>query len=324
MTNLTDLAIAVTDDWQRAARDAADWSALEARATLQFFSEPFADEAAAAAALAPFTVIVPMRERLAFRRSLLTRLPRLRMLALTGYGTSHVDMSCCAERGIVCCGSGSYSPAAPAELTLGLMLAALRQIAAGDAAMRQGGFQSGILPGQVLEGQTLGVIGFGRIGARVAAYALAFGMRVIAWSPNLSASQARQGGATAVSKAELLRQSDIVSLHMVLSERSRGTLGAADLALMKPGALLVNTSRGPLIDETALIDALRAGRIRAALDVYDQEPLPSGHALRSAPNTVLTPHLGFTTERTFAAFYRESVQNILAYLDGHPIRILSA
>jgi phosphoglycerate dehydrogenase-like enzyme len=318
------ISVAVTDDWQRAARAAADWSALETRARVQFFSEPFADEAAAAAALAPFAVIVPMRERMQFPRSLLERLPQLRMLALTGHSARHIDMAYCAAHGIVCCGSGAYSPAAPAELTLGLMLAASRQIAAGDAAMRNGEFQSGIAPGQVLEGQTLGVIGLGRIGARVAAYARALGMQVIAWSTNMSEPQAQQAGATRVSKSELLRRADIVSLHLMLSERSRGTLGAAELALMKPGALLVNTSRGPLVDEPALLAALRAGKIHAALDVYDREPLPAGHPLRSVPNTVLTPHLGFTTQRTFAEFYGQCVENILAFLDGHPIRIVSA
>jgi phosphoglycerate dehydrogenase-like enzyme len=245
-------------------------------------------------------------------------------LALTGYGTRHVDMSYCAEHGIVCCGSGSSSPTGPAELTLGLMLAASRQIAAGDAAMRHDGFQGGIALGRTLEGQTLGVIGLGRIGARVAAYARAFGMRVIAWSSNLTDQQAQQAGVLHVNKDELLRQADIVSVHLVLSARSRATLGAAELALMKPGALLVNTSRGALIDEAALLDALGSGRIRAALDVYDQEPLPAGHPLRTARNTVLTPHLGFTTERTFSQFYGESVENILAYLDGHPIRVVTS
>jgi len=323
MVNANPPKVAVTDDWQGAAPGAADWSGLEARAQVHFFSEAFADEQAAVAALAPFTVIVPMRERLRFPRTLLTRLPQLRMLALTGYGTSHVDMSYCAEHGIVCCGSGAYTPTAPAEMTLGLMLAASRQIAAGDAAMRADRFQSGIAPGRTLEGLTLGLIGLGRIGVRVASYARAFGMTVIAWSTHLSEQQAQQAGATRVGKTELLRQADIVSLHLVLSDRSRGTLAAPELALMKPGALLVNTSRGPLVDEPALIEALRAGRIRAALDVYDREPLPNAHPLRSAPNTLLTPHLGFTTERTFAQFYGESVENILAYLDGHPIRILT-
>ena len=324
MVSSTPLEVAVIDDWQNAARAAADWSKLETRARVQFFSEPFTDEDAAAAALAPFTVIVPMRERLPFPRSQLRRLPRLRLLALTGYGTRHVDMSYCAEHGIVCCGSGSSSPTGPAELTLGLMLAASRQIAAGDAAMRHDGFQGGIALGRTLEGQTLGVIGLGRIGARVAAYARAFGMRVIAWSSNLTDQQAQQAGVLHVNKDELLRQADIVSVHLVLSARSRATLGAAELALMKPGALLVNTSRGALIDEAALLDALGSGRIRAALDVYDQEPLPVGHPLRTARNTVLTPHLGFTTERTFSQFYGESVENILAYLDGHPIRVVTS
>src|SRR5665213_559834 len=323
MVTTTPVEIAVTDDWQKVARAVANWAALETRARVQFFSEPFADEDAAVAALAPFSIIVPMRERLQFPRGLFRRLPRLRLLALTGYGTRHIDMSFCAEHDIVCCGSGSSSPTGPAEMTLGLMLAASRQIAAGDAAMRHGGFQAGIALGRSLEGQTLGIIGLGRIGARVAAYARAFGMRVIAWSTNLTDQQAQQAGALRVNKDELLRQADIVSVHLVLSARSRATLGAAEFALMKPGALLVNTSRGALIDEPALLEVLGSGRIRAALDVYDREPLPGAHPLRTAPNTLLTPHLGFNTEATFRQFYGESVENILAYLDGHPIRILS-
>jgi phosphoglycerate dehydrogenase-like enzyme len=320
-----DLRVAVIDDWQAVARLSADWSLLERRAQLQFFQEPFADEASAAAALAPFQIIVPMRERLQFPRSLLERLPRLRLLALTGYGTRHVDMACCAQRHIVCCASGgAYSPAATAELTLGLMLAAQRHLARADATMRAGGWQRGIPLGRTLEGQTLGLIGLGRIGGRVASYARSLGMQLLAWSTNLTAAQAQAAGATAVGKSELLQRADIVTLHLMLSQRSLATLGAAELALMKPGALLVNTARGPLVEEQALLAALRDGRIRAALDVYAQEPLPADHPLRSMPDTVLIAHQGFSTERTMAEFYGQSIENILAFLDGRALRVVSA
>lgn len=318
-----ELQIAITDDWQRVACGCANWAALQQRARLRFFDKPFDSEHAAAAALAPFQIIVPMRERLPFPRSLLEQLPQLRLLALAGRGTRHIDMQVCAERRIVCCGSGSPSPAATAELTLGLILAAMRHIASADAAMRDGAFQTHVPLGRALEGQTLGIVGLGRIGARVATYGHALGMRVLAWSPNLKTEQARAGGAEAVGKTELLQSSDVVSLHLVLSQRSRGVLGAAELALMRPGTLLVNTARGPLVDEAALLAALQSGRIRAALDVYDQEPLAADHPLRHAPNTVLTPHLGFNTAATFDEFYGQSVENILAFLDGRPIRVLS-
>lgn len=316
-------AVAITDDWQGVARDSADWSALERRATLKFFREPFADLSAAATALAPFDIIVPMRERLLFPRALLERLPALRLLALTGYGTRHIDMAYVRERGIVCCASGAYSPTATAEFAWGLILAAERHIASGDAAMRHGEFQAPIPLGTALEGRVLGLIGLGRIGARVAAYARAFGMRVLAWSAHLDAARAAEAGAEAVTKEELLQRADIVSLHLVLSDRTRAVVGAAELALMRPGTLLVNTSRGPLIDEAALLAALTGGRLRAALDVYDQEPLPADHPLRRAPNTLLSPHLGFNTATTFRQFYGESVQNILAFLDGAPTRVVS-
>jgi len=316
--------IAVIDDWQSVARSSAVWSQLQSRAQVDFFSTAFASERDTVQALAPYQVIVPMRERLPLTRSLLTQLPQLRMLALTGYGTRHVDMGYCAERGIVCCGSGgAYSPVATAELTLGLILAAQRQIAVGDASIRAGEFQSGIALGRVLEGSILGVIGLGRIGTRVAAYAQALGMQTLAWSTHLDAGRAAAAGVQAVSKQELLARADIVSLHLVLSERSSATLGAAELANMKPGALLVNTARAGLVDQAALLAALQSGQLRAALDVYAHEPLPADDPLRRAPNTLLTPHLGFSTASIFTVFYGQSVENIVAFLDGQPIRVVT-
>lgn len=318
------MRVAIMDDWQGVARGAADWSAVEARAEVTVFAEPFADEDAAAAALAGFDILVPMRERTELGATLIARLPRLRMIALTGGRAQTLALDACTAAGVLVCNTGGErSSIGTAELALGLMLAAARFIPAGDAAIRAGRFQEGVGVGPVLEGRTLGIIGLGRIGARVGGYGRALGMDVLAWSPNLTEAAAQAAGARLVSKAGLLAQSDVVSLHVVLSARSRGMIAAADLAGMKPGAILVNTSRGPLVEEAALLDALHAGRIHAALDVFAQEPLPPGHPLRTAPNTVLTPHLGYGTQDTFAQFYGESVDNILAFLDGRPIRLVN-
>ena len=318
------MRVAIMDDWQGVARGAADWSAVEAQAEVTVFAEPFADEDAAAAALAGFDILVPMRERTELGATLIARLPRLRMIALTGGRAQTLALDACTAAGVLVCNTGGErSSIGTAELALGLMLAAARFIPAGDAAIRAGRFQEGVGVGPVLEGRTLGIIGLGRIGARVGGYGRALGMDVLAWSPNLTEAAAQAAGARLVSKAGLLAQSDVVSLHVVLSARSRGMIAAADLAGMKPGAILVNTSRGPLVEEAALLDALHAGRIHAALDVFAQEPLPPRHPLRTAPNTVLTPHLGYGTQDTFAQFYGESVENILAFLDGHPIRVVN-
>ena len=229
------------------------------------------------------------------------------------------------ERGIIVCHTGGgKSGAGTSELTLGLMLAAVRNIPRGDASIRSGHFQDGVAPGFELAGKTLGVLGLGRLGARMAHYGHALEMRVIAWSQNLTAEKAREGGAELVSKETLFATSDVVSVHLVLSDRTRGIVGAADIARMKPGAVLINTSRGPLIDEAALVSAVQAGRIVAALDVFDREPLPANHPLRTAPNAVLTPHLGYGTIETYKEFYAQSIENALAFLDGKPIRLLDA
>lgn len=315
--------VAVLDDWQRLARDSADWAALERRAEVAFFHEPFAGPQDAAEKLAAFDIILAMRERTAFPATLVQRLDRLRMFGLTGARAASIDTAAMMARGVtVCTTGGGRSGTNTAELTLGLILAAQRQIPQGDAAIRAGRFQDGVGAGIDLAGGTLGIVGLGRIGQCLARYGQALGMRVVAWSQNLTADKATAAGAELVSKDALLQQSDVVTLHLVLSDRTRGILGAADLARLKPGALLVNTSRGPLIDEAALIDALQHRRIRAALDVYDQEPLPAGHPLRRLPNTVLTPHLGYTTADTFAEFYKQSIENALAFLDGKPVRVM--
>ena len=315
------IRVAVIDDWQRAARQLADWSPLEQRAQLEFIHRhyPAADEEAAVRDLKDFDILLLTRERSRFSASLIERLPRLKMMALTGTRAPNVDQDACTKRGILCTFTASgHSPAPAAEMSLALLLAAARKIPAGDAAIRAGKFQEGIPPGINLEGRTLGIVGLGRIGAYMARYGQAIGMRVIAWSPNLTAEKARAAGAERVEKEQLFAESDAVTIHMVLGPRSRGLVGAPELARMKKGAILVNTSRGPIVDEKALVSALREGRIFGALDVYDSEPLPPDNPFRDLPNTVLTPHLGFTTVEGLGDFYSRAIDNILAYLDGQP------
>jgi phosphoglycerate dehydrogenase-like enzyme len=319
--------IAVLDDWQDVARQSADWSALAARADLTFFADAFDTEDAAAEALADFDILLSMRERTAFPETLLRRLPKLRMMGITGAHVATLDLAACARQGIVVCntaGGGPGAPFATAELALGLLISAARAISAADAAMRAGGFQRGVPVGRGLAGKTLGIVGLGRLGSRMARYAAALDMKVIAWSPNLTQAKAQQAGARLVTKSDLMAKSDAISLHMVLSPRSRGIIGAQDIGRMKKGAILINTSRGPLIDEDALVAAVKAGHIIAALDVYDKEPLPPDHPLRASGNTVLTPHIGYGVEETWSDFYPRSVENALAFLDGAPIRVVSA
>jgi phosphoglycerate dehydrogenase-like enzyme len=315
--------VAVLDDWQHVARSSADWSALQRRARVEFFHDANVGIDDVASRLAEFDIILSMRERTPFPRALVERLPRLRMFSLTGARAASIDTQAMMSRGItVCYTGGGRTGANTAELTLGLMLAAVRRIPAGDAAIRAGRFQEGVDPGFDLAGKTLGIIGLGRIGALMARYARALDMHVLAWSRNLTAEAASAAGAALVDKESLLAQSDIVTLHLVLSDRTRGIISAAELMKMKPGAVLLNTSRGPLVDESALLEALRGGRLIAGLDVFDQEPLPIDHPLRSVPNTVLTPHLGYGTTETFRDFYQQGVENALAFLDGRPVRVM--
>ena len=316
--------VAVLDDWQNVAKASADWSPLMARAEVQFFREPFAGEDAAAQTLANFDIVLCTRERTPFPRSLVLRLPRLRMFGLTGARAALIDIAGMIERGVtVCYTGGGPSVQSTAELALALMLAAARRIPQSDQAVRSGRFQQGTEAGFILSGKTIGLAGLGRIGAQMARYCNALGMRVLAWSQNLTDERALAAGATRVTKDELLASSDVVSLHLVISERTRGVLGAAELARMRPGAILVNTSRGPLVDEAALIAAVQSGRVFAALDVYHREPLPADHPLIRCPNTVLTPHLGYSVLEVYRTFYNQCIENALAYLDGRPIRLLS-
>ena len=250
------------------------------------------------------------------------RLPNLRLLVTTGMANASIDVAAARRQGIVVAGTGGLS-APTAELTWGLILAVTRHVCAEDRRVRAGGWQRTI--GPELSGRTLGVLGLGRLGRRVAAVAQAFEMDVIAWSQNLRSEDAAELGVEAVSKEDLFRRADVLTIHTRLSDRTRGLVTAAELALMKPSAYLVNTSRGPIVDEAALLAALNDGTIAgAALDVYDVEPLPAGHPLRSAPNTVLTPHLGYVSEGSYEVYFREAVEDIAAFLDGEPVRVLDA
>lgn len=315
--------VAVLDDWQGVARGAADWAPLQARAEVVFFQDAFADADDAAAKLADFDIVLSMRERTPLPGSLINRLPKLRMLGMTGARNASLDTPACTARGIPVCSTqgGGYSDSATAELALGLLIAAARGLAVGDANIRAGKFQMGVPVGIGLAGKTLGVIGLGRLGGYMATYAKALRMNVIAWSQNLTAEKAEAAGAKLVSKDELMSTADAISIHMVLSDRSRGLVGKADIARMKPGAILVNTSRGPIVDEAAMLEALHANKIVAALDVYDREPLPADHPIRKAPNTVLAPHLGYCVKETWDGFYPQMIENAMAFLDGKPVRV---
>ena len=284
------------------------------------FKDHIHDEGPLVSRLEPFEVIVAMRERTAFPESLLSKLPNLKLLITTGPFNAVIDVAAAGRLGIVVSGTGGAGAATP-ELTWGLILAVTRGIAAEDAGVRNGRWQLGI--GPELMGSTIGIVGLGRTGPRIAHYARAFDMNVIAWSQNLTAERAAECGAELVSKQELFERSDIVTVHLKLSERTTGIVGAAELAALGPKGYLVNTSRGPIVDEAALVAALHAGTIAgAALDVYDIEPLPPGHPYLTAPNTVLTPHIGYVSEVAYAAFYGDVVEDIAAWLDGAPIRLV--
>jgi phosphoglycerate dehydrogenase-like enzyme len=317
--------VAVLDDWQDVAETSTDWSPLRAVCDLVFFQQAFPDEVAAVEKLQDFDILLTMRERTALPGSLIRRLPKLRMLGITGAKNAVLDVAACTAQGIVVChtveaGSGG---AATAELALGLLLSAARGIPAADANMRRGCFQENLPAGISLAGKTIGIIGLGRLGSHMARYCQALHMKVLAWSEHLTQEKAQAAGAALVAKDELLSRCDAISIHLVLSPRSRGLIGAADIAKMKPGAILINTSRGPIVDQAALIAAVESGRIIAALDVYDREPLPADSPLRRAFGTILTPHLGYGVRETWTEFYGQSKENALAFLKGSPLRVLN-
>lgn len=313
--------IAIIDDYLDNALACADWRPVMKDCAITVFNDHLHDLDALAARLAPFEIICCMRERTPFQKDLLDRLPNLKLLCSTAPRNAVIDVAYAASRGIVCSGTGT-SNGATAELTWALILAFLRNIPGEHQNVRAGGWQQKI--GRDVSYLTLGVIGLGRLGAKVAKVGRAFGMSVIAWSPNMTAETAAASEAALVTKEELFARADIVTVHMVLSDRTRGLIGAADFARMKRDALFVNTSRGPLVDEQALIDALRADRIAgAALDAFDMEPLPFHHPLRRLPNVLITPHIGYVTQATYKVFFEDTVENVLAYLAGTPIRIMN-
>ena len=314
--------VALLDDYQGVALRMADWKSLPAGTDVVAFPDHLADESALAARLADFDIVMAMRERTPFTRSLLERLPKLRLLITAGMRNASIDMKAAAERGVLVCGTSGL-PYPTAELAWGLILGLMRRIPAEDRATREGRWQVSL--GLGLNGKTLGVLGLGTLGSRVARVGRAFEMTVLAWSQNLTAARAEEVGATLVAKDELLARSDIVSIHLVLSERTRGLLNARELGLMKRTAYLVNTSRGPIVDEAALVRALREGTIAGAgLDVFEPEPLPADHPFRSLPNIVVTPHLGYVTEETYRVFYGHALEDVQAFLRGAPVRVLSA
>jgi phosphoglycerate dehydrogenase-like enzyme len=306
--------IAVLDDYQGVALKMADWSAVLARADVDVFSDHLDGADAVAERLLPYDIVCVMRERTPLRAETIERLPNLKLIASTGPRNASIDLKAAAARAIAVAHTG-YFGSPTLELTWALILASARHIVAEAAAVRRGGWQHSI--GDDLAGKTLGIIGLGNLGSQVAKIGLAFGMRVLAWSQNLTAEKADAVGAALVSKEELLRQADIVSVHLVLSDRTRALIGERELALMKPSARLVNTSRGPIVVEAALIAALQAGQIAgAAIDVYDVEPLPLNHPYRKIDNLLATPHIGYVSRSLYERFYRDTVSNILAWLDA--------
>jgi phosphoglycerate dehydrogenase-like enzyme len=315
-------AIAILDDYQDAALRMADWSGLQKTNRIVAFKERLPDVETAARALADFDVIGIMRERTPFQRELFAKLPKLRLLVTTGKRNASIDLDAAKAHNVTVCNTGG-SGRATAELAIGLMIALARHLREEFRTMRPGGGWQTTL-GFDLEGRTLGLLGLGNLGAKVAKIGAAMGMKTIAWSQNLTPERAREQGAERVEKDELLRRADVISVNLVLSERTRGLVGARELALMKPTALLINTSRGPIVDEAALLAALREKRIAGfGGDTFDVEPLPANHPLRAEPRALLTPHLGYVTEETYRQFYGGMVQVIEAWLAGKPINLLT-
>ncbi|MCV7218942.1 D-2-hydroxyacid dehydrogenase family protein [Mycobacterium crocinum] len=304
--------VAILDDYQNVALEMADWSAVSGRADVTVFNDHVSDPDELVDRLAPFDVVFVMRERTPLPRSIIERLPKLKMIASTGPFNASIDMAAAEDHGIHV-GTTGGTVASTVELTWALILAGARNLVAEARSVRDGGWQTSV--GRELSGRVLGVLGLGRIGARVARIGEAFGMEVIAWSQNLTPEAAAEAGASYVGKDELFSRSDVLTIHMKLSERSTGLVGAAELALMKPTALLVNTSRGPIVDEAALVQALKSTTLQAALDVFDTEPLPPEHPLRNLDTVIATPHIGYVADRPYRIFFRDAVAAIAEWLD---------
>jgi len=314
---------AILDDYQNVALTLADWSPVSKDVEIKVFDKPFASQDEAIKALQGFAIVVGMRERTPFPRKMIEALPDLKLLITTGARNASFDVKAANERGIIVCGTGGAgSPTT--GITFGLMLELTRRIGFENARLK-GGAPWQVTLGRDLDGMTLGILGLGKLGQRSAAVGKAFGMKPIAWSQNLTVENAKAGGADFVSKDDLFRQADIITIHVVLSDRSRGLVGAKELGLMKKTAYLVNTSRGPIVDETALIAALTAKSIAGAgLDVFDIEPLPLDHPFRKMDNVVITPHLGYVSEQNYRKFFPDIVEDIRAFLDGKPVRVIEA
>ncbi|WNZ81788.1 D-2-hydroxyacid dehydrogenase family protein [Pseudomonas sp. P108] len=313
--------IAVIDDWQDVARDVVDWSVLDSLGEVTFEHDYPADNATLAERLGRYQVICVMRERTRFDEDLLKRLPNLKLLVTGGMRNAALDMQAAAKLGIKVCGTDSYKHAAP-ELTWALIMAATRNLVNEANSLRAGHWQQGL--GGDLHGKTLGILGLGSIGQRVAQFGQVFGMRVIAWSENLTAERAEQVGVTYVNKQALFEQADVLSVHLVLSERSRGLVDSQALGWMKPTALLVNTARGPIVDEAALIKALQKQQIAgAALDVFEQEPLPAMHPFRTLDNVLATPHVGYVSRQNYEQFFSQMIEDVQAWAAGDPVRLLN-
>jgi phosphoglycerate dehydrogenase-like enzyme len=319
---MTRLRCAILDDYFNVTLKIADWSKIADRVDVTAFNQPFASSEAAASALKDFEIICVMRERTPFPRSLLAALPKLKLLITSGMRNASIDSEAAKEQGVVFCGT-QWNRDPTSALTMGLILELTRSIGRENARMHAGEPLQKFI-GLEIEGRTLGIIGLGKLGAKVAGLAKAFGMNVIAWSPNLTAERCKEVGVGYATKEELFANADIITVHVVLSERSRGLVGREDLARMKPTAFLVNTSRGPIVDETALLETLQQNKIAgAAIDVFSVEPLPTDHPFRKLDNLVLTPHLGYVTEEGFRAHYTQMVEGIGGWLKGEPVRRLA-
>ncbi len=315
------MKIAVLDDYQNVARDMADWSRLQATHEVTFFHDIYEGLEGFAKRLAPYDIVCVMRERSPFKADLIGRLPNLKLVVTAGMRNAAIDLEACKARGIPVVGTGNSAQATP-ELAWGLIIGLARHIHTEDQRMRGGSWITTL--GTDLYGKTLGVLGLGRLGAKMAQIAQAFDMKVVAWSHNLTAERAAEAGAERVEKDDLFRRSDFLTIHYKLGDRSRDLVGARELGLMKPTAFLINTSRGPIVDTRALIEALTAGRIAGAgIDVYDAEPLAADHPIRKCPRTLLTPHLGYVTDGCYRNFYEQIVEDIEAWLGGNPVRVLA-
>jgi len=314
------MRLAILDDYEDVALKMADWEDLGSEIKIDVYQDHLVNRNELVERLLPYDMLVIMRERTPFPRSLIEQLPNLKLLVTTGGRNRAIDLSACTEKGIVvCCTEASKT--APAELTLALIMSVLRRIPQQDRAVRAGRWGDGI--GSGLAGKTLGILGLGKLGTQVTRFGLAFGMKVVAWSQNLTPERAAAAGAVLVAKDELFATADIITIHVVLSDRTRGLVGAHEIGLMKPSAYIINTARGPIIQEQALVAALQAGRIAGAgLDVFETEPLPPEHPFISLPNTVITPHIGYVTKEGFGIYYRYAKEDVVAWLAGKPVRVL--